>query len=56
MIKTYIDIPVVAYQTWLLAPYLIDNEGQRIDDDDNEFVNSLERMYPERPGEPHISR
>jgi hypothetical protein len=54
--KTYIDVPIVAYETWLITTHLINDEGKRIDDDDNGLLDALERLYPERPNGPHVLR
>ena len=52
--KTYIDIPVVAYQTWLIDTYYVDKDGNRISDEDDTLANWLQKYFPYRSDELHV--
>lgn len=52
--KTYIDIPVVAYQTWLIDTCYADKDGNRISDEDDTLANLLQKYFPYRSDELHV--
>lgn len=45
MSKIYIDIPVVAHETWLLSSYIIDSNGD-IWRDNNDSLEKISHDHP----------
>lgn len=56
MAKTYIDVPVIGYETWLLSSGYFNNDGHFVEDEDAEDISfeDLRRRFPYEKSNPHI--
>ena len=54
MSKTYIDIPVIGYKTWLIVTGYKDKDGNFIEDGENDLVRKLHKDYPYSNENQHI--
>lgn len=57
MTKTYIDIPVVGYETWVFSSYYIDGDAKSVIYDNIEDPVSFEdlhKRFPHSPENRHV--
>lgn len=54
MSKVYIDVPTVAYETWLISSYVIDRNGKLQHNDDDNLLANLEGKFPYNEQNRHI--
>lgn len=53
MSKVYIDVPTVAYETWLISSYIIDSKGD-IQCNNDEALETLSYEYPYDERNKHV--
>lgn len=53
MAKTYIDIHIIGYKTWLITTGII-KEGKFVEDEENDLINYLRKRYPYSPENDHV--
>lgn len=55
-----IDVPIIAYKTWEIEHIVIDDNGNRLIDEERKLDENLKRTlgnrYPYSPNNPHIER
>ena len=55
-----IDVPVIAYKTWVIGHIVTDDNGNRLTDEERKLNEDLKRelgnRYPYSPNNPHIGR
>lgn len=55
-----IDVPVIAYKTWIIGHIVTDDNGNRLTDEERKLNENLKRelgnRYPYSPSNPHIER
>jgi hypothetical protein len=55
-----IDVPVIAYKTWVIGHIVTDDNGNRLIDEERKLNENLKRelgnRYPYSPNNPHIER
>lgn len=54
MAKTYIDIPTIAYQTWLITTGYKTKGGDFIEDEENGLIKELRKQYPYSRENEHV--
>lgn len=54
MSKTYLDVPVIAYQTWLIVTGYKTKDGNFIEDEENNMVKELKKQYPYNRENKHV--
>ena len=55
MAKTYIDVPVIGYKTWLITTGIIKN-GKFVEDEENNLITDLRKRYPYSHENSHVTR
>lgn len=53
--KTYIDVPVIGYKTWLIATGII-KDGKFVDIEQNDLIDDLRKICPYSQENNHVSR
>lgn len=57
MAKTYIDVPVIGYQTWLITTGFWNEHGKFVDDEENDkLIDYLSKRYPYSQENNHVQR
>lgn len=54
MAKTYIDVPVIAYQTWLITTGYKTKDGEFIEGEENSLIKELRKQYPYSQENSHV--
>jgi len=54
MSKTYIDVPVVGYKTWLVTTGYKDENGNFVEDEDTDLIKELSKQYPYSNENQHV--
>lgn len=55
MAKTYIDVPVIGYKTWLITTGII-KDGKFVEDEENDLITDLRKRYPYSHENNHVQR
>lgn len=55
-----IDVPIIAYKTWIIGHIVTDDNGNRLIDEERKLNENLKRelgnKYSYSPNNPHIER
>ena len=55
-----IDVPIIAYKTWVMGYIVTDDNGNRLTDEERKLNENLKRevgnRYPYSPNNQHIER